>query len=136
MYKKTITYTDYNGVERKEDFYFNLNRAELTKLELSKDGGYASALRRIIDANDGPTIMDTFDKILRMAYGVKSDDGRRFMKSEQISNEFAETPAYDALFMELCTDSKASADFVMGIVPPDVAESAQPNVIDMVRANK
>lgn len=135
MFKKTITYEDYNGTSRTEDFYFNLNRSELTKLELSQQSGYGAMMQRIIDANDGPAIMEIFDKIVRMAYGVKSEDGRRFMKSEEISDEFAQTPAYDSLFMELCTDSKAAANFINGIIPADLREQAQENVVDMARKN-
>jgi hypothetical protein len=125
MFKKTITYEDYNGISRTEDFYFNLNRSELTKLELSQQSGYGAMMQRIIDANDGPAIMEIFDKIVRMAYGVKSEDGRRFMKSEAISDEF----------MELCTDSKAAANFINGIIPADLREQAQENVVDMARKN-
>lgn len=137
MFKKTIKYTDYNDVERTEDFYFNLSRAELTKLELSYQSGYAEMMRRAIDANNGPEIMSMFDRIIRMAYGEKSEDGRRFVKSEDISEAFAQTPAYDSLFMELCTDAKAAADFVNNVIPADLREQAnqQENVVTMARKN-
>lgn len=136
MYKRTITYTDYFGKERKEDVYFNLNRAELTKLELSTQRGYVNMLQDLIDKNDGPTIMNTFDEIIRMAYGEKSEDGRRFIKSPELSEAFTQTPMYDQLYMELCTDAKAAAEFVNGIVPQDLRKEVQGDVVSMARQNQ
>ena len=94
-------------------------------------------MRRAVDSNNGPEIMNMFDKIIRMAYGEKSEDGRRFVKSEAISEAFSQTPAYDELFMSLCTDSKAAADFVNNIIPADLREQAnqQENVVTMARKN-
>ena len=122
MIKKTITYTDYNGEERKEDFYFNLSKAELMEMELSVNGGFAEMIQKIVDAKDTPSIMKIFKDLILKAYGEKSDDGKRFMKSEEISQAFAQTEAYSELFMELATDDKAAADFVNGIVPADAAK--------------
>lgn len=136
MYKRTITYTDYFGKERKEDVYFNLNRAELTKLELSTQRGYVNMLQGLIDKNDGPTIMNTFDEIIRMAYGEKSEDGRRFIKSPELSEAFTQTPMYDQLYMELCTDAKAAAEFVNGIIPQDLRQEAQEDVVSIARKNQ
>lgn len=136
MYKRTITYTDYFGQERKEDVYFNLNYSELTKLQLSTQRGYVNMLQDLIDKNDGPTIMKTFDDIIRMAYGEKSEDGRRFIKSPELSEAFTQTPMYDQLYMELCTDAKAAADFVNGIIPKDLRdEASKQNVVTMARQN-
>lgn len=117
MYKKTITYEDFNGNVRTEDFYFNLTRSELIKLEVSRDGGLEVYLQKIVNAQDVPAMMDAFDKIIMAAYGVKSEDGRSFAKSEKISNEFASSNAYDALFTELLTNSDSAAAFVNGIMP-------------------
>lgn len=117
MLKKTITYTDYEGVERTENFYFNLTKAELAEMELTTDGGMKERLQRIVDAKDGKAIMREFKGIIMKAYGVKSDDGKRFRKSEELSKEFEESPAYDILFMELVTDADAAANFVQGILP-------------------
>lgn len=136
MYKRTITYTDYFGKERKEDVYFNLNRAELTKLELSTQRGYVNMLQDLIDKNDGPTIMNTFDEIIRMAYGEKSEDGRRFIKSPELSEAFTQTPMYDQLYMELCTDAKAAAEFVNGIIPQDLRQEAREDVVSIARKNQ
>lgn len=122
MLKKTITYTDYNGVERKEDHYFNLTKAELMEMELGTTGGYAEMIQRIVDAQDGPAILKVFKEIIFKAYGQKSADGKRFIKSEELSKEFSESEAYSELFMELITDAEAAAAFVNGIIPADAAE--------------
>lgn len=117
MLKKTITYTDYNGVERTEDHYFNLNKAELTEMQLSVDGGIAELIDRIVKAQNAPEIMRMFKEILAKSYGVKSDDGRRLIKSKELFEEFSQTEAYSELFMELVTDDKAASDFIHAILP-------------------
>lgn len=122
MLKKTITYTDYNGVERKEDFYFNLSKAEIMEMELSAAGGLAEMLTRIVEAKDQPAIVKIFKEIILKAYGEKSADGKRFVKSEEISNAFAQTEAYSILFMELATDDEAAAAFINTVVPADMAQ--------------
>lgn len=126
MLKKTITYKDYNDVERTEDFYFNLSKAEAMEMELSITGGLTEMIRKIVAAQDTPTIIATFKQIILKAYGEKSPDGRRFIKSEELSKAFSETEAYSILYMELATDANAAAEFVNGIVPKDVdAPAAQ-----------
>ena len=122
MLKKTITYTDYNGITRTEDFYFNLTKAEIMEMQLSTNGGLDVMIKKIIDSQDAPSIIKIFKELILKAYGEKSDDGKRFMKSEEISQAFAQTEAYSELFMELATDDKAAADFVNGIVPADAAK--------------
>lgn len=117
MLKKTITYTDYNSVERTEDFYFNLTKAELMEMEIGTTGGMADMIKRIVDAKDAPAIIKIFKELVLKAYGEKSADGKRFVKSEEISNGFAQTEAYSQLFMELATDADAAAAFVNGIIP-------------------
>lgn len=124
MLKKTITYTDYNGVDRTEDFYFNLTKAELTEMELSTTGGMAEMMQRIVNAQDAPAIIKIFKEIVLKAYGQKSPDGRRFIKSEALREEFSQTEAYSILFMELATDADAAAKFINGIVPADTAKQA------------
>lgn len=126
MLKKTITYKDYNDVERTEDFYFNLSKAEAMEMELSITGGLTEMIRKIVAAQDTPTIIATFKQIILKAYGEKSPDGRRFIKSEELSKAFSETEAYSILYMELATDANAAAEFVNGIVPKDAdAPAAQ-----------
>lgn len=112
MLKKTIIYKDLNGVERTEDFYFNLSKPEIVKMQASVKGGYDVQLRSIAANLNGGQIMEFFEELISKAYGEKSEDGRRFMKSEEISRSFMETPAYEKLFEELVTDDKAAADFV------------------------
>ena len=123
MLKKTITYSDYNGVERTEDFYFNLSKAEVMEMEMSTSGGLAEMITRVVSAQDTPSIVKIFKDLVLKAYGVKSPDGRRFMKSEELSAEFSQTEAYSILFMELATDAKAAADFVNGVIPNENKET-------------
>ena len=122
MLKKTITYTDYNDVERTEDFYFNLNKAEIAEMEMSYAGGLTTYINRIIAAQDNPTLVKLFKDLILMSYGVKSDDGREFVKNDEIRNKFKHTEAYSILFMELSTNADAAAEFVTGIIPKDLAK--------------
>ena len=117
MLKKTITYKDYNGVERTEDFMFNLTKAEILEMQLTKDGGMDAAIKKIVDAKDAPEIMKVFKDLILKSYGIVSDDGRRFITSKEISDSFAQTEAFSMLFMELATDTDAASAFVNGIVP-------------------
>ena len=125
MLKKTITYTDYNGVERKEDFYFNLTKAELMEMEMSTTGGLAEMIQRVVDTKDAPAIIRIFKDLVLKAYGEKSADGKRFVKSPELSDAFAQTEAYSELFMELATDADAAANFINGIVPAQAQVPAQ-----------
>ncbi len=118
MRKETITYVDYNGTERTEDFYFNLTKAEIMEMEMGTTGGLAEMINRIVAAQDAPAIMRIFKDLVLKAYGEKSADGKRFIKSEELSTAFSQTEAYSQLFMKLATDSEAAAKFVNGIVPP------------------
>lgn len=120
MLKKTIEYTDYNDVKRKEDFYFNLTKAEIMEMELSTTGGLAEMIQKIIDTQDTPQIIKIFKELVLKAYGEKSADGKRFIKNDEIRDRFAQTEAYSELFMELATDANAAAAFVNGIVPKDL----------------
>lgn len=124
MLKKTMTYIDYNGLTRTEDFYFNLTQAEITEMELSVDGGLVEMINRITAAKDGKQIIAMFKDIVLRAYGEKSPDGRRFIKTQEIRDAFAQTEAYSDLFMELATDASAAAAFVNGIIPPAKNENA------------
>lgn len=127
MLKKTIPYIDYNGTERNETFYFNLSKAELMEMEMGTKGGFAEMLNGIIEAKDAPSIMKVFKDVILKAYGEKSPDGKRFMKSEEISKAFEQTEAYSNLFMELVTDADKAAEFINGIIPAEVAASAAAN---------
>lgn len=120
MLKKTITYVDYNGNERVEDFYFNLTKAEATEMELSVEGGLTKKLEDIVNSQNNKEIIALFKEIILKAYGEKSQDGKRFIKSEELSEAFSQTEAFSELFMELALDGKASADFVNGILPANI----------------
>lgn len=124
MLKKTITYPDYNGVERTEDFYFNLTKAEVMEMEMSTKGGLAEMIQRIIAAQDAPAIIKIFKDLILKAYGEKSPDGKHFNKLDKdghrLADDFAQTEAYSVLFMELATDADAASKFINAIVPADL----------------
>lgn len=117
MLKKTITYTDFNGMERSEDFYFNLTKAEIMEMEMSTVGGLSEMIQRIIAAQDTPSIIKIFKDLVLKSYGEKSADGKRFIKTPEITESFSQTEAYSVLFMELATNADAAAAFVNGIIP-------------------
>lgn len=117
MLKKSITYTDYNGSERTEDFYFNLTKAEIMEMEMSTTGGLTEMINRIVAAQDAPAIISIFKKLILKAYGEKSPDGKRFIKNDELATAFSQTEAYSQLFMELATNADEASKFVNGIVP-------------------
>lgn len=120
MLKKTIEYTDYNDVARKEDYWFHLSKAELMEMELGVTGGYTEMINKIINTQDVPSLIKIFKELILKAYGEKSADGKRFIKSDELATAFAQTEAYSVLFMELATDDNAAAEFVKGIIPSDI----------------
>lgn len=124
MLKKTIKYTDYNGVEREEEFLFHLSKAELMEMEMGTTGGLAEMIQKIVGTQDAPAIIKVFKDIVLKAYGEKSLDGKRFMKTNDdgvpLSIGFSQTEAYSELFMELATDADAAAKFIKGIIPNDI----------------
>lgn len=124
MLKKTIKFTDYDGNPREEDFYFNLTKAELSIMEMSHVGGFRKKMERIIKAQDGPALIEAFQDIIQTAYGVKSDDGRRFIKSSELFEEFKQTEAYSELIMELLGSEKGAAEFIAQVMPQDVVAEA------------
>jgi len=117
MLRKEIIYVDFNEVERKENFYFNLTKAEVMEMELSKSGGFAEMITNVIAAQDIPAIIKIFKDLILKAYGEKSPDGRKFIKNKEITEAFSQTEAYSNLFMELATDATSAASFVNGITP-------------------
>lgn len=117
MLKKTITYVDYNGTQRTEDFYFNLSKAEVAEMEMSVEGGFSKMLEELVASKDNVRIVELFKQMVLKSYGEKSADGRRFMKSPEISEAFAQTEAYSEIFMELALNEEAAAAFVNGIMP-------------------
>ena len=130
MLKKTIKYKDYNGVEREEDFYFDLSPAEITEMELSEDGGMSTLIQKIVVAKDMKSLVAMFKELILKSYGEKSADGRRFIKVDhtdghRLADDFAETPAYSILFMELATNENAAQEFVNGIIPQEALANQQ-----------
>lgn len=120
MLKKTVKYVDYNGVERVEDFYFNLTKAEVAEMEMSVEGGFSKMLKELVNSKDNVRIVQLFKEMVLKAYGEKSQDGRRFVKSKEISEAFAQTEAYSEIFMELALNEEAAAAFVNGIMPANL----------------
>lgn len=121
MLKKTITFEDLDGNPITEDFYFNISKADLAEMEFSQKGGMQDHLNAIVKAEDGKEIMRIFKEIIAMAVGKRSEDGRRFIKTEDIRDEFLQTDAYSVLFMELVTDAGKGAEFITAIMPGDLA---------------
>lgn len=133
MIKKTLTYTDYNGVERTEDYYFNLTEAELVEMELSIDGGMQKKIEKIMNSKDMKQIIEVFKDLILRSYGEKSDDGKRFIKNKEITEAFTQTEAYSMLFMKLATDEKEASDFVNGILPAKFREAVEHAEIQPVK---
>lgn len=121
MVIKTIKYEDYNGNVREEKFHFNLNQAELMEMEASKNGGLSTYIQRIAEEQDAPKIMELFKELLQKSYGVKSDDGKRFIKSKELTEAFIQTEAYSELFVLLASDADEATAFINGIVPKKLA---------------
>ena len=135
MLKETMTYEDFNGVSRTEDFYFHLSEAEVMEMELGTTGGLTETIKRIVQAQDTPEIIKIFKDLILKAHGEKSLDGKRFIKTPEIRDAFAQTEAYSQLFMKLATDDKAAAKFVNGIVPANMSKKETPATIAALNNN-
>lgn len=125
MLKKKIKYTDFNGNVREEEFYFNLNKAELMEMELTVKGGFGETIKSIINAGDTPTIVNYFKQIILKSYGEKTVDGKSFMKTPEITKAFECSNAYSVLFMELSTNEEEAAKFINGVIPSDLADQVK-----------
>ena len=135
MLKKTITYTDYDGRERTEDFYFNLTKAELIEMDFSAKGGMQKLLEQITETNDRKRLIELVKDLILRSYGVKSEDGRRFVKTKELSEEFSQTEAFSELFMEVGTDDGAAVAFVKGILPQSLAAEVDKAASENLLAN-
>ena len=120
MLKKTIKYVDYNGETREEDFYFNLSRAEVTEMELSKEGGMSEYIKKISATQNGPELIKLFKEIIMKSYGEKSLDGKRFIKNQELTEAFIQTEAYSELFVELASNADEAVKFINGIMPKNM----------------
>ena len=148
MITRTIPYTDYNGIQRKEKFYFDLTQFEATEIavelpdgiieELSEDGtNQQQTAIHLLEKLGRKGVMDFIKKIVLKSYGVKSTDGRRFIKSEELSTEFSQTPAFSAFMMKLMTDDKEASSFINGVIPAELAaQMATKNAAAMIEENK
>lgn len=125
MLKKSITFTDLNGEEVTEDHYFHLSKADMVELELSEKDGLSKKLQEIVDTGDGNEIIQTFKDLLLRAYGMKAPDGRSFIKNNDLREQFEQSEAYSALFMDLVTNADKAAEFVNGIVPAGLEQDIQ-----------
>ena len=134
MLKKTIKYTDFNDNEVSEDFYLNLSKAELIEMETSSNGGLKNKLERLINTRDISAIMNLFKEIIVSSYGVKSDDGKKFMKSKEITDDFIQSNAYSELYVELASNSDAAIEFITGIIPKDLSKQIDQKMIDNIKA--
>lgn len=133
MIKKTITYVDYNGNNRTEDFWFNLSKAELMAMEMETVGGFTEVTRRIIAAQDTASLIKIFKDFILKTYGEKGPDGKRFIKSKELSEAFSQTEAYSDLFMELATNAEKASEFINGVAPADLVDqvkSQMPSAVD------
>lgn len=121
MLRKVIEYTDYNGEKRKEAFYFNLSRAELIEMEMVTKGGMENLLQSIIDTKDNRKLFELFKELITKSYGVKTPDGKRFVKNADLTEAFVQSEAYTELLLELMGDDAAGhvSEFVKGIMPID-----------------
>lgn len=125
MLKESITYTDFNGLERTEDFRFNLTKTELTRMETSKSGSLSALLTKIVNAKDMPDILEAIEMLILKSYGEISADGKRFDKSDKLSEDFSHTAAYDALFEKMINDDEYAYKFILGIMPTELAEQVK-----------
>lgn len=125
MHVEHIKFTDYNGVERKESHYFNLSKGELVDMEATTPGGYGAYVQSIIDTQDGPKLWKIFRELIMKSYGVKSPDGRRFIKNQEVLNDFIETEAFSELIIKFVSDAAAASAFVNGIIPSDLAKQLE-----------
>lgn len=131
MLVKKIKYTDYNGNEREEDFYFNLNKAEIFNLQFGRvKGGLDTYIKKMIAAEDVPSLINLFEDLVLSAYGEKSEDGKRFIKNDALREGFKQTEAYSELIMELVQDDKVASDFINALVPKDLAVEANKKLSD------
>ena len=123
MLKKTFEYVDFNEVKQKEDFYFHLSKSELLTMEVSVKDGLGDMLKQIVKSEDGGEMTRILREIILKSVGIKSEDGKRFIKNDKIADDFAASPAFDQLFFEVATDADKAAAFIKGAVPPEFAES-------------
>jgi hypothetical protein len=117
MLKKAIKFTDFNGNEQVEEAYFHLSKVDIIEMEAGKSGGLEAHIKRVVDTKDNAEIVSVFKEIILSSYGVKSEDGRRFIKEPQATKEFSQSAAFDELYVEIATDANKAAAFIKGVLP-------------------
>lgn len=120
MLKREIKFKNFDDEDDTEIAWFHLSKTELVEMEVENEDGLEKTIRRIIEADNRKALIAEFKRVILSAYGVKSEDGKRFIKSEELRTAFSQTAAFDTLFMELATDDSAAAEFINGIVPKDM----------------
>lgn len=125
MIKKLITYTDFNGAQQTDELYFNLSKAELTELQVSVNDGLDKQLKEIVTNGNAAEIIKMLKTIIAKSYGIRSEDGKRFIKREELSRDFLDSAAYDELFIQLASDPNAAMEFIKGILPADIAREVE-----------
>ena len=130
MLTKTITYTDFDGNSRSETFFFNLTKAEVTEFNFTFKGGLEAYIKQITnpETKDEGAVVQLLKEIIARSYGVKSDDGKRFIKNKELTEEFLQSEAYSELFMEIASDEKAAQNFIKHVLPPVPENAAPPKV--------
>lgn len=136
MLKRDIKYEDFDGNEQTDTFFFHLSKAELIELEVEYQGGLSAAIQKIVETEDNKALLNEFKRIVLLSYGQKSEDGKRFIKNDQLREEFQQMPAYSSLFTELAMDSTAAAEFISGIMPRDIAEAVKEESLKANTAEK
>lgn len=126
MVKEIIKYTDFNGNECEEVAYFNLTKSECAKLQLGMKEGLSNYIKEVVESNNNKAMVELFEKIVLDSYGVKSEDGKRFVKSEELKTEFSQSAAYDELFFTLATDGDKAKQFIEGVIPHLLSELNNP----------
>lgn len=130
MYTKTVEYENYNGEKVKKKLYFSLNKAELLEMEMRTEGGYENYLKRLINSRDNNELTNIFKELILKSYGIKSDDGERFIKTPQLREEFEQSAAYEAFFVDLCLNGDSQTAFVNGIIPAALFAEVQKTMKD------
>lgn len=128
MLTKTITYTDFLGKERTEDFMFNYTKADVQRLLFSTKEGLPDFLKRIVREEDRTKMFGFLEEFVLKAYGEVSADGRRFIKSDELSEGFKQTNAYSELLDEFIDGGdEAIAAFVNAVVPKEALKENENN---------
>lgn len=129
MLKRPITYTDFNGEKQTDICYFNLSMTEMMEIEVADEAGIEATIIKMTKEKDKKKLYEMFEKLVLGSYGHKTEDGKRFIKSDQIREEFKQSAAYDALLWELIASEQVVAEFMMAVLPKELTEMAKKNKV-------